>query len=161
MVDKIIPHLWFNDNAKEAVDFYVSIFKNSKIKNTSYYGESGSKVSKRPVGSVLTIVFELNGQEFMALNGGPLFKFNESISFIVMCEDQKELDYYWEKLSYDPKSEQCGWLKDKYGLSWQIVPKQLEELINGPNKQTSEKVMSELLKMKKIDINKLKQVFKK
>ncbi len=158
-MEKIIPCLWFDNQAEEAVNLYTSIFKNSKIKHVSRYGESGSNISGRSKGSVMTISFELNGQEFMALNGGPMFKFNEAISFMIMCENQEEVDYYWEKLSAVPKAEQCGWVKDKYGLSWQIVPKQLNKLINSLDKEKAEKVMSALLKMKKIDIEKLKEVY--
>jgi predicted 3-demethylubiquinone-9 3-methyltransferase (glyoxalase superfamily) len=151
---KIIPFLWFDDHAEEAVRLYTSLFPNSKILSTARYDENGAKASGRPVGSILTIDFELCGQRFTALNGGPIFKFNESISFIVNCKTQKEIDYYWKGLSAFPKAEQCGWLKDKFGLSWQIIPEQLGELIS---KDNSGKVMQKMLKMKKIivkDLNK-------
>lgn len=165
---KITPFLWFDTQAEEAANFYVSVFSglpgrdlasggpNSKILTSSRYDEAGAKVSGRPVGSVMVISFELNGQEFNALNGGPLFKFSEAISFAVNCENQEEVDHLWESLSADPTSEQCGWCKDKFGLSWQIVPKQLGEMIS---KDTSGKVMQAMLQMKKIDISKLQEAF--
>lgn len=158
-MEKIIPHLWFDNQAEEAVRFYTSIFKNLKIGYLSYYGDSGSEISGRPKGSVLTISFELNGQEFMALNAGPLFKFNESISFMILCEDQNEMDYFYENLSAVPEAEQCGWIKDKFGLSWQIVPKQLSRLINSSDKIKAEKVRSGLLKMKRLNIGKLIEIY--
>ena len=154
-MQKITPFLWFNNDAEEAVNFYVSIFKNSKIVNTSYY--TTETPSNMPIGSVLTVVFEIEGQEFQALNGGPFFKFNESVSFVINCDNQEEVDYYWNKLSSDPKAEQCGWLKDKFGVSWQIIPKQLAELIS---KDKSGKVMETMLNMKKIEISKLEKAYK-
>ncbi len=154
-MQKITPFLWFENNAEEAANFYVSVFKNSKIINTSYY--TVDTPSNMPVGSVLTVVFEIEGQEFQALNGGPFFKFNESVSFVVNCENQEEVDYYWEKLSADPKAEQCGWLKDKFGVSWQIVPKKLGELMG---KDKTGKVMEVMLNMKKIEIDKLEKAYK-
>ena len=151
-VQKITPNLWFDGNAKEAVAFYISIFPDSRILDTSYYPTEGLLDFQRPLaGKELTIDFELDGQRFTAINAGPEFKFNESISFLVSCKDQKEIDYYWEKLSAVPESEQCGWLKDKYGLSWQIVPENMGELMKGPE---SFKV---LLEMKKIVIAELQQ----
>lgn len=154
-MQKITPNLWFANEAEEAVKFYTSIFKNSKIGKTTYYGKEGYEVHGMPEGSILTIEFELEGQKFLALNGGPVFKFNESVSFIIDCKDQAEVDYFWERLGEggDPKSMQCGWLKDKFGLSWQVVPSELGELLSGPN---SGKVMSAMLEMKKLDIAKLK-----
>jgi predicted 3-demethylubiquinone-9 3-methyltransferase (glyoxalase superfamily) len=149
-MQKITPFLWFDDQAEEAVNFYTSIFKNSKVGNTLRYDAASAKASGQPEGSVLTISFQLNGQDFTALNGGPVFKFSEAISFAVDCEDQEEIDYYWEKLSADPKAEQCGWLKDKYGLSWQIVPNNMGELIKTPT------AMQAMMKMKKIIIAELK-----
>ena len=140
---KITPFLWFDNNAKEASDFYVSVFKNSKITDTNPMMTS----------------FTLDGQDFIALNGGPMFKFTEGVSFFVNCENQEEVDYYWEKLSADPASEQCGWLKDKYGLSWQIVPKQLGEFIGNPDRAKADKAMQAMLKMKKIDVSKLAEAF--
>lgn len=132
-MQKIIPNLWFAGNAQEAVDFYVSVFPDSKIVTTSHYPTEGlADFQKELAGEVLTIDFELNGQLFVAINAGDEFKFSEAISFAVMCKDQQEIDYFWEKLSANPDSEQCGWCKDKYGLSWQIVPENMEELMKNP-----------------------------
>jgi predicted 3-demethylubiquinone-9 3-methyltransferase (glyoxalase superfamily) len=158
---KITPCLWFDSNAEEAVNFYLSIFKSSKIGKIARYGEAGYEIHRKPAGSVMTIEFELNGQTFTALNGGPIFKFNEAISFQVNCESQEELDYYWGKLSQggDEKAQQCGWLKDKYGLSWQIVPSTLGDMLQSKDAKKSERVMNALLRMKKIDINTLKQAY--
>ena len=141
-MQKITPCLWFDDQAEAAVVFYTAIFKNSKIVNVSRYGEAGQKIHGKPVGSVMTMAFELDGQTFTALNGGPMFKFNEAISFQVSCETQDEVDYYWEKLSEggDEKAQGCGWLKDKYGVSWQIVPDILPKLINDPDTEKSKRV---------------------
>lgn len=148
-MQKITPCLWFDNEAEEAAKFYVEIFPNSKINNkVPYLTETPSN---KPIGSTLTIEFELNGQTFTALNGGPFFKINEAVSFQVFCKDQEEIDYFWEKLSAVPESEQCGWLKDKFGVSWQIVPENMGELIK------SEKSMKALLEMKKIDIEGLKK----
>lgn len=149
-MQKIITFLWFDTQAEEAAIFYVSIFKNSKILETSYY--NADTPSKLPKGSVMTVNFELEGQKFTALNGGPIFKFNESISFVVSCKDQEEIDYFWGKLSAVKESEQCGWLKDKFGVSWQIIPENLGELVK------SEAAMQAMLKMHKIDIKILQQV---
>jgi predicted 3-demethylubiquinone-9 3-methyltransferase (glyoxalase superfamily) len=157
-MQKITPCLWFDDNAEEAVRFYTSIFKNSKMGKIARYGDAGANVSGQPKGSVMTIMFELDGQEFMALNGGPEFKFNEAVSLIVNCDDQKELDEMWRKLSEGGEEVQCGWLKDKFGVSWQIVPVVLSKLLQDPNR--SEKVMAALLKMKKLDIKTLQQAAK-
>src|SRR5437899_7303414 len=126
---KITPFLWFDDKAEEAVNFYVSIFTNSKIGSITRYGDEGAEVSGRPKGQVMTVSFQLEGQEFMALNGGPHFKFTEAISFVVNCETQEEVDYYWEKLAEGGQESQCAWLKDKFGLSWQIVPTILSKLL--------------------------------
>jgi predicted 3-demethylubiquinone-9 3-methyltransferase (glyoxalase superfamily) len=159
-MQKIIPFLWFDTNAEEAVNFYVSIFKNSKIISTKRYpDEAIDEHMKGFEGKVLTAVFELNGQQFMALDGGPIFKFTEAISLYVECEDQEEVDYYWEKLSAVPESEQCGWLKDKFGLSWQIVPKQLGEMLGDPDQEKATRAMKAMLSMKKIDIAALKKAF--
>lgn len=155
-MQKITPFLWFDTQAEEAAKYYTSIFPHSKIGNVSRYDEAGAKASGQPAGSAMVVAFELNGQEFSAINGGPIFKFNESISFVVNCENQEEVDKYWEKLSAIPESEQCGWCKDKYGLSWQIVPKQLGELMS---KDTSGRVMQAMLQMKKIDVKKLQEAF--
>ncbi|HEU5005165.1 MAG TPA: VOC family protein [Candidatus Saccharimonadales bacterium] len=146
---KITPSLWFDDQAEEAAEFYTSVFKNSKILKTTKY--TNDSPSHKPIGSVLTVYFQLDGQDFAAINGGPEFKFNESISFMVPCENQEEIDYYWEKLSAVPESEICGWCKDKFGVSWQIVPKNIAEFSENP------KAMAAILKMKKLDINELEQ----
>ena len=157
----ITPCLWFDDQAEEAVKFYTSIFRNSKIGRITRYGKAGYEIHKRPAGSVLTVAFELNGQSFTALNGGPVFKFNEAISLVVNCETQEEVDYYWEKLSAggDKSAQQCGWLKDKYGVSWQVVPTEVIELIGDPDSEKSQRAMTALLQMKKLDIDKLKQAY--
>jgi predicted 3-demethylubiquinone-9 3-methyltransferase (glyoxalase superfamily) len=156
---KITPFLWFDNQAEEAVIFYISIFKNSRIVSVTQYGEEGAEASGRPKGTVMTVAFQLDGQEFVALNGGPHFKFTEAISFVVNCESQNEVDYYWENLSEggDEKAQQCGWLKDKYGVSWQIVPTVLKELLGDPDPAKSGRAMQAMLKMKKIDIETLKQ----
>lgn len=147
MQQKITPNLWFNGNAKEAVEFYLSVFPDSKIIATSYYPEEGlADFQKDLAGKPLTIDFELSGNQFTAVNAGPEFKFNESVSFLITCEDQEEIDYYWEKLSRVPESEQCGWCKDTYGLSWQIVPKGMEELMQKPG------AFANMMQMKKIVI---------
>jgi len=158
-MQKITPCLWFEDKAEEAVTFYTSIFKNSKIVNIARYGEAGAEISGRPKGTVMTMTFQLEGQEFMALNGGPQFKFTEAISFVVNCQTQEEVDEYWKKLSDGGQEVQCGWLKDKYGLSWQIVPTILGELLNDPDPKKAERVMKAMLQMKKIDIKGLKQAY--
>ncbi len=155
-MQKITPFLWFDDQAEEAVKFYTSIFKNSKIGKIARYDEAGEKAAGRPAGSVMTIEFQLEGQEFVALNGGPHFQFTEAVSFVVNCETQEEVDYYWEKLSEEGKEVQCGWLKDKYGLSWQIVPTILGELLSDKDAAKSQRVMQAMLKMVKLDIDKLK-----
>ena len=157
---QITPNLWFDTNAEEAVNFYLSIFKNSKINTVSHYTEAGHDIHKMPAGMVLTIEFELNGQKFLALNGGPVFKFNEAVPFAVPCETQDEIDYYCEKLGQDgdPKFHECGWLKDKYGLSWQIVPSQIGEWISG-DRQKANAVLEAIHSMKKLDIAKLKSAY--
>ena len=160
-MQKITPFLWFDNNAEEAVKFYASIFKNSKIGKISRYGKEGYEIHGKPEGTVLTVEFELNGQTFTALNGGPTFKFNEAISFQVHCKSQKEVDYYWDKLSKggDEKAQQCGWLKDKYGLSWQIVPTVLGKMLNDKDAEKSKRVMHALLQMRKLDIKRLQQAY--
>lgn len=150
---KITTFLWFDKNAEEAVNFYVSIFKNSSIRRTAHYGDSEAG----PKGSVMTIDFQLDGQEFTALNGGPHFKFNEAISQVVHCNTQEEVDYFWEKLSAGGEIVECGWLKDKFGLAWQIVPDVLLDLIQDDDPQRRDRVMKAMMKMKKLDIAKLKQ----
>jgi predicted 3-demethylubiquinone-9 3-methyltransferase (glyoxalase superfamily) len=151
MKSTITPNLWFDGNAKEAVDFYVSIFKDSQINSTSYYPKTKEEglvdFQLNLAGKVLTIEFELNGNNFVAINAGPEFKFNESVSFEVKCKNQDEIDYYWEKLSSVPEAEQCGWCKDKYGLSWQIVPENIKELMAKPD------AFKNLMEMKKLIIN--------
>ena len=156
-MQKMTSCLWFDHQAEEAAKFYTSIFKNSKMGKITHYDEAGAKASGQPAGSVMTVTFELNGQEFMGLNGGPIFKFNEAISFVVNCEDQKEVDYYWEKLSAGGKEVQCGWLQDKYGLSWQIVPTLLPELLSSPDREKSHRAMQAMLKMVKINIAELRK----
>src|SRR6266508_6450889 len=158
---RIAPCLWFDNQAEEAATFYVSVFKNSKIVSVARYGEAGRETHKRPAGSVMTVAFELDGQAFTALNGGPIFKFNEAISFQVHCETQKEVDYYWEKLSEggDEKAQQCGWLKDKYGVSWQIVPVVLTKMLQDKDAKKSQRVMKALLQMRKLDIKTLTQAY--
>jgi len=151
-MQKITPFLWFDANAEEAVSFYTSVFKNSKIDEISRYGDSGPG----PKGSVMVINFELDGQKFMALNGGPVFKFTEAISFVVNCKDQEEVDYYWEKLTDGGKEVECGWLKDRFGLFWQVVPTILGELLADKDPAKRERVMKAMLQMKKIDIEELK-----
>ena len=160
-IQRITPCLWFDDQAEEAVEFYTAIFSNSKIVNIARYGEAGHEVHGKPAGTVMTVAFELDGQAFTALNGGPMFKFNEAISFQVNCETQEEVDYYWEKLSAggDEKAQQCGWLKDKYGVSWQVVPRVLIEMINDSNYEKSQRTMAAMLQMKKIDIDELKRAY--
>ncbi|HEV7745862.1 MAG TPA: VOC family protein [Pyrinomonadaceae bacterium] len=150
---KITTFLWFDKNAEEAANFYVSIFKNSSIRRTAHYGDS----SAGPKGTVMTIDFQLDGQEFTALNGGPEFKFNEAISQVVHCNTQEEVDYFWEKLSAGGQILECGWLKDKFGLAWQIVPDVLLELIQDDDQQRRDRVMKAMMKMKKLDVAKLKQ----
>jgi predicted 3-demethylubiquinone-9 3-methyltransferase (glyoxalase superfamily) len=155
-MQKITPFLWFNDNAEEAMKFYVSIFKKSKIGKIARYGDAGPG----PKGSVMTVAFKLEGQDFVALNGGPQFKFTEAISFVVNCETQKEIDGYWKKLSKGGKEVQCGWLKDKYGLSWQIVPTVLAKLLEDKDPARSQRVMKAMLQMVKIDIKTLQRAYK-
>ena len=156
---RISPCLWFADEAEEAARFYVGIFKNSRITAITRYGKAGFETHRRPEGSVMTVAFELDGQQFTALNGGPVFKFNEAISFQVTCETQEEIDYYWTQLSAggDPKAQQCGWLKDQFGLSWQVVPEGMDEFFKTANTGGAERAMEAMLKMKKIDIAELRR----
>ncbi len=160
-IQKITPFLWFNDQAEEAVSFYTSIFKNSRIVSITRYGEEGAEASGRPEGTVMTMAFQLEGQEFVALNGGPYFTFSEAISFVVNCASQDEIDYYWDRLSEggDAQAQQCGWLKDRFGVSWQIVPTVLGEVLNDPDPEKSRRVMKAMLQMKKIDIKTLKRAY--
>jgi predicted 3-demethylubiquinone-9 3-methyltransferase (glyoxalase superfamily) len=158
-MQRITPCLWFDNQAEEAVKFYASIFKNSKVGRIVRYGEAGAKISGRPKGSVMTVTFEIEGQEFLALNGGPLFKFSEAISFIVNCETQQAIDTMWEKLSEGGEKGRCGWLKDKYGLSWQVAPPVLGEMLQDKDAEQSERVIKAMLQMDKIDIKTLKQAY--
>lgn len=159
-MQKIIPFLWFDDQAEEAVKFYASVFKKSKVLKVARFDEAAANASGQPAGSVMTIEFELAGQKFIALNGGPHFKFTEAISFVVNCRTQAELDKFWKKLSAGGQPGQCGWLKDKFGVSWQIVPAILGEVLSGKDAAKSQRVMQALLQMKKLDIKKLKQAAK-
>lgn len=155
---KITPCLWFDGKAEEAANFYVSLFKNSKIGDVSRYGDAGSDASGQPEGAVMTVGFEIDGQEFLGLNGGPHFKFNEAVSFIISCDSQEEVDRFWEKLTENGGAEsQCGWCKDKYGLSWQVTPTVLQELLKDKDRAKAERVMKAMLQMKKIDIATLKK----
>jgi len=152
-MQKISPFLWFDNNAEKAVKFYVSVFKKGKVGKISRYSEG----APAPAGSVMTVEFQLFGQDFVALNGGPAFKFNEAISFVISCKTQREVDYYWRKLSAGGKKIECGWLKDKYGVSWQIVPTVLMELLSSKDRAKAARVMQAMLRMTKIDIKRLKQ----
>ncbi|MGI8835054.1 MAG: VOC family protein [Pyrinomonadaceae bacterium] len=159
-MQKITPFLWFDNNAEEAVNFYVSIFKNSKVGKVTRYDEASSKAAGRPEGSVMTMEFQLEGQNFSAINGGPHFKFTEAVSFVVDCETQEEVDYFWGKLTADGGQEsQCSWLKDKYGLSWQITPRVLIEMLGDKDPQKAQRVMEAMLQMKKIDIAILRRAY--
>ena len=159
ITQRIAPCLWFNDQAEQAAAFYVSVFKNSRIVSMSRYSEAGREIHGRLPGSVMVVSFELDGQSFTALNGGPVFKFTEAISLQVNCDTQKEIDYYWEALSQggDPAAQQCGWLKDRYGLSWQVVPTVLQELMKDHTTETARRATEAILRMKKIDISELER----
>jgi len=161
LVQKITPCLWFDHQAEEAAAFYTAIFTNSRIGRVTRYGKEGFEIHGRPEGSAMTVEFELDGQAFTALNGGPVFRFNEAVSFQVMCESQAEVDFYWEKLSQDgdEQAQQCGWLKDKFGLSWQVVPRALIELVGDPGSEKSQRAMRAMLQMKKIDLEKIRQAY--
>jgi predicted 3-demethylubiquinone-9 3-methyltransferase (glyoxalase superfamily) len=156
-MQKITPFLWFNDQAEEAANFYCSIFKNSKLLNVSRYDEASARAAGRPVGSVLTVAFSLDGQTFNALNGGPMFKFTEAVSFAINCDTQDEIDYYWDRLSAGGEESMCCWLKDQFGLSWQVVPANLGKLMSDPKK--SQRVMEVMFTMKKLNISVLQQAF--
>jgi predicted 3-demethylubiquinone-9 3-methyltransferase (glyoxalase superfamily) len=153
-MQRITPCLWFDDQAEEAAAFYTGIFENSRVVSVSRYGDAGREIHGKAPGTVMVVAFELDGQAFTALNGGPMFKFNEAVSLQIGCETQEEVDYYWEKLSAggDEAAQQCGWLKDRYGLSWQVVPNVLGELISDPDPERSQRAMRAMLRMKKIDI---------
>ncbi|MBX3439256.1 MAG: VOC family protein [Planctomycetaceae bacterium] len=158
-IHKITPCLWFDDQAEDAARYYVSIFKNSRIVEIARYTDIGQEIHGKPPGSVMTVVFELDGQEFTALNGGPIFQFNEAVSFQVYCETQAEIDHFWEKLGAegDPQARQCGWLKDKFGVSWQVVPTILSKLMNDSDPGRSQRVMQAVFQMKKLDIDQLQR----
>jgi len=153
--------LWFDDNAEEAVQFYLSIFKNSKVGNVTHYGKEGFEIHKKKEGSVMTIDFEIEGQKFLALNGGPIFKFNEAISFQIYCETQDDVDYYWNKLTEggDKNAQVCGWLKDKFGVSWQVVPNILVKMLQDKDSKKTENVMRVMLQMQKLDIKALTKAY--
>ena len=157
-IQRITTFLWFDDQAEAAANFYVSIFKNSKIRSITRYDEA-AEAAGRPKGSVMTVAFDLDGQDFTALNGGPLFKFTEAISLVVNCQTQEEVDHFWEKLSAGGEEVQCGWLKDRFGVSWQVVPTVLVEMLQDKDPEKSKRVMAAMLKMKKIDIEPLKKAY--
>lgn len=158
-LQKIVSNLWFDNQAKDAVDFYTSVFKNSSIGRISYYSKEGHEQHGMPAGSIMTMEFRIEGHDFLALNGGPVFKFNEAVSFVIYCNDQHEIDYYWQKLTEggDKKAQQCGWLKDKFGLSWQVVPTVMADLMSDTDPEKKGRVMTAMLKMKKLDLNALRQ----
>lgn len=160
-MQKISPCLWFDDNAEDAVKFYASIFKDSKIGNVTRFGKEGYEIHKKKEGSVMTIDFEIEGQKFLALNGGPIFKFNEAISFQIYCDTQEEIDYYWEKLTEDgdKNAQVCGWLKDKFGVSWQVVPVALIKMLEDKDSRKTERVMKAMLQMQKLDIDALTKAY--
>lgn len=158
-MQKLTPCLWFDDKAEEAATLYVSIFKNSKLGPISRYGETGAQASGRPKGSVMTVTFDIEGQEFVALNGGPLFKFSEAVSFMVKCNSQAEIDEMWSKLSEGGEEGPCGWLKDKYGLSWQIVVPEWDEMLRDKDTAKSERAMAAILHMGKPDLRRVQQAF--
>ena len=160
-IQRIAPCLWFDNQAEEAAKFYTGIFKKSKILAISRYSKSGYEIHQRPEGSVMTAEFQLGGQRFTALNGGPHFKFNEAVSLQVYCETQKEIDYYWERLGEggDPKAQMCGWLKDRYGLSWQVVPTGMEKMLKDYKSEKAQRAMAAMMQMKKLDIAKLKRAY--
>lgn len=160
-VQRITPSLWFADEAEDAARFYTGIFPNSRITLVTHFSAVGFEIHQRPAGSVMTVAFELDGQRFTALNGGPIFKFNEAVSLQVNCADQQEIDYYWEKLSAggDPNAQQCGWLKDKYGLSWQVIPAFMDELFADAESDGAKRAMEAMLQMKKLDIAELRGAY--
>lgn len=158
---RITPFFWFDDQAEEAANYYVGIFPNSRIVDILRFSEAGQEIHGRPAGSVMTVRFELDGQLFTGLNGGPLFTFNESVSFEIECADQEEIDYYWERLGAggDPNAQQCGWLKDRFGLSWQVTPRDMDELFRDPNSPATQRAMTAMLQMKKLDIAELRRAY--
>jgi predicted 3-demethylubiquinone-9 3-methyltransferase (glyoxalase superfamily) len=161
LVRALAPCLWFDSQAEEAAAFYTSVFPNSRIRKVTRYGKEGFEIHRRPEGSAMTVEFELNGQPFTALNGGPVFRFNEAISFQVFCETQEEIDHYWSRLGEDgdPKAQQCGWLKDKYGVSWQVIPAMLGGWLGGPDAANSQRAMKAMLQMKKMDIELIRKAY--
>ena len=162
ITQKITPFLWFDEQAEEAAKFYTAVFKDSKIRSITRYSEEVAKAAERPVGSVLTVAFDLAGQEFVALNGGPQFKFTEAVSFVVNCETQAEIDYYWEKLSGGGgETSMCGWLKDKYGLSWQVVPAVLNDMLQDEDSTKAQRVMAAIMEMEKLDLPTLERAYEK
>ena len=156
---KLTTFLWFESQAEEAAELYCSIFKNSRIGNVSRYSEAGKEIHGREPGTAMTVEFEIDGQPFVALNGGPVFKFTEAISFQIPCETQEDVDYYWSKLTDGGEEGQCGWLKDKFGLSWQVVPKALGKLLSGSNPEAAKRVTNAFMQMKKLDIAKLQEAY--
>ena len=156
---KITPFLWFDTEAEEAANFYVSIFKNSRIKGLARYDGDTAQVAGRPKGTVMTVQFELDGQDFVALNGGPVFKFTEAISLVVNCESQAEIDHFWQKLSDGGQEVECGWLKDRFGLSWQIVPADIEEMLQDKDPEKPKRVMAAVMKMKKLDMAEMRKAY--
>ncbi|HEX5717797.1 MAG TPA: VOC family protein [Thermoanaerobaculia bacterium] len=161
-VQKITPCLWFDGQAEQAATFYTGIFPNSRIDTVSHFGETGFEIHGRPAGSVMTVDFVLDGQSFTGLNGGPAFKFTEAISFQVLCDTQEEIDHYWEKLAEggDERAKQCGWLKDQFGVSWQVVPAALTDMVKDPDSEASQRTMAAMLQMEKLDIAELERAFR-
>jgi predicted 3-demethylubiquinone-9 3-methyltransferase (glyoxalase superfamily) len=160
-MEVIVTCLWFDGNAEEAARFYTSVFKNSKLGSVARYGKEGHEIHGRPAGSVLTVEFEINGRSFVALNGGPLFKFTEAVSFQILCETQEDIDYYWERLTEggDEKAQQCGWLRDRFGLSWQVVPTVLRRMMSDKDVTKTDRVMKAFMPMKKFDIAALERAY--
>lgn len=160
-MSRIVPCLWFADQAEQAAQFYTSIFDNSRIVGITRYGTAGVEIHGRPAGSVMTVDFELDGQRFTALNGGPVFTFNEAVSFQILCDTQAEVDRYWDRLTAggDPNAQQCGWLKDKFGLSWQVVPKGMQEMLSDPGSEAATRATTAMLGMKKLDLDALRRAY--
>ena len=159
IAQKITPFLWFDTQAEQAAEFYTSVFENSRITQINRYGRAGQETHGKESGTVMTVEFEICGQTFMALNGGPLFKFNEAVSFAIACENQDEIDYFWNKLSEGGEESRCGWLKDKYGLSWQVVPAALPQILSNADAAARDRVMESVMKMKKFDLQKLRHAY--
>ena len=159
MIQKITPFLWFDKQAEEAANFYVSIFRNSKVTGVTHYDESSANASGMPAGTVMTVAFQLEGQEFVALNGGPVFTFTNAVSFVVNCETQEEIDYYWDRLTDGGEIIECGWLKDRYGLAWQVTPAIWQEFLSDSDPEKAKRYMEAMLKMKKLDIAELKRAY--